>query len=429
MLCLIACGLAQIGPLRLDGLRLPLAAYCAALCWLLGCGLAASGLFRCLGTSNNPVRRVAFSQLRKPSIRHRFAAAALTSAIAMTCGMAVMIASFDRTMRRWIIRSMKADIYVSSAGAQSASSTSMISAATVKGIRAMPEILEAAVLQHVAAGLSDGPIHVMGCDMEFYQRLGLHAWAQPPERDWWKNRMPAALINESLGERLQLRRGNTIGVPTPSGTVQARIAGVFADYGNERGAILLPQERFREWYHSDSAWRVAIMLKPGADAERVRAGLQRDNPGLSVFTQAHLRSEALRIFRQTFAVTYALEAVGVVVAVAGLGLALASLVLDRKQDLASLRAIGFTSRNVAQACAWEGLGLALAGVMTGILSGLWLGWLLIERVNKQSFGWTLSFHFPFWQIAIMAAGVISAGVMVSAVIGRWSARLTVDREE
>ena len=161
----------------------------------------------------------------------------------------------------------------------------------------------------------------------------------------------------------------------------------------------------------------------------MRAGLQRDNPGLSVFTQAHLRSEALRIFRQTFAVTYALEAVGVVVAVAGLGLALASLVLDRKQDLASLRAIGFTSRNVAQACAWEGLGLALAGVMTGILSGLWLGWLLIERVNKQSFGWTLSFHFPFWQIAIMAAGVISAGVMVSAVIGRWSARLTVDREE
>ena len=428
-LCLIACGLAQIGPLRLNGLRLPLAAYGAALCWLLGSGLAASGILRCLGTSNNPARRVAFSQLRMPSIRHRFAAAALTSAIAMTCGMAVMIGSFDETMRGWIVRSMKADIYVSSAGAQSASSTSTISAATATGIRAMPEILEVAVLQHVAASLPDGEIHVMGCDMAFDQRLDLHAWAQPPERDWWKSKLPAALINESLGERLQMHRGDTVGVPTPSGTVQARIAGVFADYGNERGTILLPQERFHDWYHSDSAWRLAIMLKPGVDAESVRAGLQRDNPGLSVFTQAHLRSEALRIFQQTFAVTYALEAVGVVVAVAGLGLALASLMLDRKQDLAALRAIGFTSRNVTHACAWEGLGLALAGVMAGILSGVWLGWLLIERVNKQSFGWTLSFHFPGGQIAIMAAGVISAGVMVSAVVGRWSARLTVDREE
>ncbi|MDB6138351.1 MAG: hypothetical protein JWO94_1423, partial [Verrucomicrobiaceae bacterium] len=428
-LCLLAWRLAQAGPWHTAGMRIPLAAYGAALCWLLGAGLVAGSMLRCFKTSENGVRRVAFSQLHRPSIRHRFAVAALTSAIAMTTGMAVMIGSFDHTMRGWIERSMKADIYVSSAGAQSASSTNLISAATVDAIRAMPQVRELATLQHMAANLPDGPVHVLGADMEFNQRLDLYAWVQAPERDWWKAGEPLVLINESLGERLQKYRGDALAVPVPSGVRQARIAGVFADYGNERGSILLPQERFREWYHSDMAWRVGIMLKPGADSESVRTVLQRNNPGLSVFTQEHLRSEALRIFRQTFAVTYALEAVGVVVAVAGLGLALASLLLDRRQDLAALRAIGFTTRDVARACAWEGLGLALSGVLTGIVTGIWLGWLLIERVNKQSFGWTLSFHFPFWQISAMAAAVVGAGVTVSAMVGRWGSVLKADRSE
>jgi putative ABC transport system permease protein len=73
------------------------------------------------------VQRVALSHLRRPTVRHRFAVAALASAVAMTTGMAVMVASFDHTMRGWIDRTMKADIYVSSAGAQSASSTHFIS--------------------------------------------------------------------------------------------------------------------------------------------------------------------------------------------------------------------------------------------------------------------------------------------------------------
>lgn len=428
-LCGIAVILAQIGPLRLAGMRVPLAAYGAALAWLVGAGLAAGGLLRCFRSSENAVRRVAFSHLRRPTIRHRFAVAALTSAIAMTCGMAVMIASFDHTMRGWINRTMKADIYVSSAGAQSASSTSLINATTVNAIRAMADVQEVAEMRHASVMLPDGAVNVLGGAMEFMQRHGLQAWASEPQHDWWKAAEPLAAINESLGERLQKGQGDTLELPTPTGVRKLKVAGIYSDYGNERGTVLLSQERFREWFKEDKAWRVAVMAKPGADAEGVREGIQRSHPGLSVFTQSHLRSEALRIFRQTFAVTYSLEAVGVVVAVAGLGLALASLMLDRRQDLQTLRALGFAPRDVARACAWEGFGLALGGVAAGIVTGLWLGWLLIQRVNKQSFGWTLSFDFPLLQVAGLAAAVLGAGAVVSALVGRWSSKLRAERAE
>ena len=114
---------------RFVGARTPVAAYAAALCWLLGAALAGGALLKVFRKGGGAITSVAFSHLRRPSVRHRFAIAALVSAVAMTSGMAVMISSFDHTVRGWIVRSMKADIYISSAGAQSASATNVTRAA------------------------------------------------------------------------------------------------------------------------------------------------------------------------------------------------------------------------------------------------------------------------------------------------------------
>lgn len=433
VLGVIAIALASFDVLRIGAQRIPLAAYGSALFWLLGAGLSAGVLLRVIGALSKRARsaemNVGLSHLKRPTVRHRFAVAALTSAVTMTCGMAVMIGSFDQTMRGWISRSMKADIYLASAGAKSASSTHQISTETVEKIRALPGIAEIATLQHTIVQRADGPLHVMGSEPEFTTKHDLHAWVAEPPREWWLSQEPAAVINESLATRLRLRAGDDLSLPVANGTQTVSIVGIYADYGNEQGSVTIPQRWFRPWYHSDSVWRVALMLKPDTDAESVRATLQAAYPGLSVFTQSHLRSEALRIFQQTFAVTYALQAVGVVVAVAGLGLALASLMLDRASDLTTLRAIGFTRRQIAVACACEGIGLAIAGAVAGVVGGLWMGWLLIARVNKQCFGWTLSLHSPWMQIVVFVIAVIITGALVAAWVGRWSARLKSEPEE
>jgi putative ABC transport system permease protein len=427
LLCIISVILAQMAPVTLNGSRVPLFAYLAAFGWLLGAALAGGALLRVVRPGRHAVSSVAFSHLRLPSVRHRFAIAALVSAVAMTTGMAVMIASFDRTMRSWITRTMRADIYLSSAGAQSASSTHTISAQTVESLRKEPLVQEVGIVQHESVLLPDGPVMILGTDVEFATRHDLYAWVNVPPREWWSD-PGLALINESLSTRLFLQAGDPITIPTPGGDRRLRIAGIYADYGNERGSVTVPRARFGEWFGRDDAWRVGLMLRTDADAEKVREEIQHAHPALSVFTQQHLRSEALRIFRQTFAVTYALEAVGVIVAVAGLGLALASLMLDRRADLTTLRAMGFAPRDVAASCAWEGLGTALAGVITGLVSGLWLGWLLIARVNKQAFGWTLSYHLPVWQLIALGAAVLLVGGLVSSMVGRWAAKLPGEQE-
>lgn len=422
--------LAQIGPWRLSGgTRIPLASYAAALCWLLGTGLAAAWLIRPmqhLSTFRDSVTlRLGMSHLRRPTVRHRFAVAALASAVAMTAGMAIMVASFDTTMRGWIQRTMKADLYVASAGAQSASSTHQISPETVRELRGMPDIAEAAVLRVHKITLQGSPTMVMGVDARHTQKHEVYAWVKKPAvPEWWLN--GGAIMNESFAERYAMKAGDDLDLP---GGHRVRITGIYADYGNERGSITLSEEVFRQWFEADMAWRVALMLKPGADAEAIAQTISDAHPGLSVFTNAHLRREALRIFRQTFSVTYALEVIGVFVAVAGLGLALASLLLERRADLSTLRSLGMTGRQIARTSAWEGAGVAIAGAVMGLISGGWLGWLLIYRVNKQCFGWTLALSVPWAQITGLLLAVVLVGALIASLVGKWAAKMRWEEQE
>lgn len=427
-LMLAALLLAQLGAWRFSGgTRVPLAGYAAALTWLLGTGLAAGWILPQLARwrPDRVTPRLGLSHLRRPTVRHRFAVAALASAVAMTAGMAMMVASFDHTMRGWITRTLQADLYISSAGAQSASSTHQISLATAQKIGQRPEVARLAVVHARSITLKAMPTMLLGIDGPFAREHDVYGWAEAPAReDWWSDN--GAIINESFAERFEVSVGDEVELP---GGHRVRVAAIHSDYGNERGSISISEALFTSWFGGEKVWRIGLMLKPGTDADSVAQKLMEEHPGLTVFTNAHLRREALRIFRQTFSVTYALEVIGVVVAVAGLGLALASLLLERRADLSTLRSMGLTGGQIARVSAWEGAGVALAGTVMGLLSGVWLGWLLIYRVNKQCFGWTLSFAMPWLQLVVLLIAVVFVGAVVSAMVGKWAAKMKWEEQE
>ncbi len=438
---LIAAGVvaARLPPLRFDGgSRFPVAGYVAAFLWIAGFGLLTSFLLPAVGRASRgagaawPAARIALSHIRKPSGRHRLAAAALVCAIGMTSGMAILVASFEHTMQGWVKRTLHADLYVSSAGAQSASARNPLSAAVAARIMAHPAVARAGALVSHPVVVDGLQTTLNGGDLGNEATRPDTTWIDPP-------REPLAfigggdgdrvLVSESFSERFRKRRGDRIHLPTPTGARDLVIAGVFADYGNERGSILAERSRVRTWFEDDSVTNIALFLKPGADEDTVRLDLLRDYPGLTVYTNMRLRTEVLRIFRQTFSITYALEVIGVVVAVAGLALTLSSVLLDRRDELTTLRSLGFTHREIAIATGIEGLAVSIAAVVGGLGLSLALGWLLIHVINKQSFGWTLGFAIPGWQLAALAISVAFTGAVVSYAVGRWGAALPADREE
>ena len=188
------------------------------------------------------------------------------------------------------------------------------------------------------------PTILTGADLRVVRARSDLAWVQPPLDDAvvdTARNATLALASESFCERFRKKRGDTVRVPTPAGPQTLTLAGVYADYGNERGSLLVERARLVAWFGDDYAANVSLFLRPGTDAESLRTALLARHPGLAIYTNAALRTEILRIFRQTFSITYALEVIGVAVAVIGLALTLSSVLLDRREELTTLRALGF----------------------------------------------------------------------------------------
>ena len=88
------------------------------------------------------------------------------------------------------------------------------------------------------------------------------------------------------------------------------------------------------------------------------ARIRREHPGLQVRSNADLREQVSFVFRQTFAITYALEIIGLAVALAGLVQALLGLAMARRGEIWTLRALGASEGEIAGVLLGEGLGVA-----------------------------------------------------------------------
>ncbi len=434
----LAALLAQLPPWPLPGGgRFPAAGYLSALLFVLGGGLWTGAWIRSLSKLSAPwAKRSAAatlgnSHLNHPTSRHRWAVAALLCAIAMTGGMAILVASFETSVRRWIERTLGADLYLTSDANQTATSYNRIPAATWHSILALPEIAEADVALIVPAELPTGSIRVVGSQLSFSKARDQFTWLIPPKDPAVfepTQNQSLCLVSEAFTERTGSKIDSEITLPTPAGPRRLRIAGVYTDYGDEKGVVMVERIHLGQWLGTNEASTLSLATRPGVDPLQLQSLLRERFPGMAVLSNAHLRREVLRIFRQTFAITYALEGIGLFVALAGLGTTLASILLERKTELTTLRALGMEHRGIALATAWEGAGLALCGTLGGILTSLAFGAILIFVINKQSFGWTLQPVVPAASLLYLTLAVLGCGTAVSWGVGRWGSALPADRE-
>ena len=94
------------------------------------------------------------------------------------------------------------------------------------------------------------------------------AWVEEPETDQVFDRARnrhLALVSESFAERFDLGTSDPIELSLPSGPVRLKIVGVFADYGNERGSILVDRIHFSSWFGEELLSNMILLLKDGMD--------------------------------------------------------------------------------------------------------------------------------------------------------------------
>jgi len=236
------------------------------------------------------------------------------------------------------------------------------------------------------------------------------------------------IISEVLAERLGLRVGARLPLETPAGEKTFSVKGVFYDYATDGGKVVMDYSLFAEIWGEKDATVFAVYLEEGQALSTVRREIENTLEGerpIVTISNGELKQDIMEIFDRTFRVTYVLELIAVSVAILGIMNTLFTAILERRRELATLRALGASGGQIQGMILWESLYLAGLGASVGIVVGMALSVVLIKVINKQSFGWTIQYTFA-WETIGMAFLVAFAAALVGAwAPARWASRQTI----
>jgi putative ABC transport system permease protein len=384
--------------------------------------LASEAIRRAFGVEGFLASRSLTASLARTSVL----VGALSTAVAMMVSVGVMVGSFRETVQVWMEYQLRADLYIRPAGAPSADRLATMDVALAERIAALPVVAAVDRFRSYPISYNGLPATLGAGEAEVVSRSGMVRFLEGPDREVILEQMRSgdnAIISEPFSAKHDLHVGDTIWLPLGGREAKFRIAGVYYDYSSERGLIIIDRSTLLKYLPDPALTSLAVYLKPEADLESARAAIERATAGSRLFVASNrtLRQAAMRVFDRTFAITYALEAVAVVVAIVGMAGALLALVIDRRREIGVLRFLGASAGQVRRLILFESGMLGLLSNLVGIVLGTFLSLVLIYVINKQSFGWTIQFHWPV-ALLVAALTLIYAATLLAGI---YPARLAV----
>ena len=369
--------------------------------------------------------RLAVRNLVRAMHRNSLTTAALMAAIAMTVGVSVMIYSFRASVDTWINRTIQADLFVTLAANEVTGFQTTIPDEVIAWLENHP-LVESVdtfnekrvpfrgeeVFLAVIRGRMRGELEFTGGDSEGKAQL---------------LRSPGHVaVSESFARRHKIAEGDAIELAAPGGPQTFRIAGIYLDYTRDQGVILMDRDNYLAHWPAVGAHTSGVHLHDPSQADALGAELRETfgrNTEYAIYSNASLRQRIFEIFDQTFAVTYVLRTISVIVAVLGVSLTLTTLVIEREREIGIMRAIGSSSGQVRRAFLAESALIGVLASVVGLAAGACLAMVLTWVINLAFFGWTVQLRYPWDLMAWTPVWIIAAAAVAGLLPATRAARI------
>ena len=365
---------------------------------------------------------LAAANLSRALSRNSVTIATLAAAVAMTVGVSVMVFSFRETVQVWINDILTADLFIGPASNEIVGSSSYMPPAALDFLETHPavETIETFRDAQLLMGSEMVAVAVVrGSERRRFQFM--RGGSATIMRRFHEE--ASVLISEPFARRQRLGEGDSIELTTPEGPRKFAIAGVFYDYTRDQGVVYLSQRNFTRFWHDDRVNSVALYLKKNVSAEALSDAFRAkfsQNGEFMIYSNQTLRTRIFEIFDQTFAVTYVLLTIAVIVAITGIFLSLTILITERSRELAILRAIGGSAGQIRKLLLWETAMIGVLAAFVGLASGICLSLVLTGVINRAFFGWTVRLAFPWGSLAVTPLWIIAAALL-AGIVPAWRA--------
>ncbi|MCX7080745.1 MAG: ABC transporter permease, partial [Pseudomonas sp.] len=181
---------------------------------------------------------------------------ALLLALAANIGAGSMTAGFRQTFSDWLEQRLSAELYINPTRATQARDIQT-------WLSQQPQITAVLPSWQVSIQLQGWPADVYGViDHPMYrqhwpllQGQGDNPWDQLAADD-------TLMLSEQLARRLKVQLGDRLTIPTPQGPWSPRIVGIYADYGNPKGHLLVNAEHLQRYWPQLAPSRFNVRIDP-----------------------------------------------------------------------------------------------------------------------------------------------------------------------
>ncbi len=423
-LLLLGIGFAQLP--SVDGK--PIFGYASAICAILGFALLSPelitlsrGILERLAKHLFGIEgKLAASNLAESLNRTATAVSALMVAVAMLIGISVMVGSFRQTVVYWVDQTLKADVFIAPAERFAVGSNVPIAREVLDYVSKLPETKAVDAFSARPITLEGKPTVLCAPNFETVKactKLLFRTGNGEEILNEVINNSQSLLVTEVFANKFGYREGDSLTLTSPTGTRRYRIAGVYYDYASDRGLIAMHRPYFEKFWQDDKLNNIGVYLHDKSQAERIVQQIRAefaDRAPILAYSNFGLRSRVLDVFDQTFAITYVLQFVAMIVAAMGVISSLMAIIFERRREIGMLRAVGASVEQVRNMTLIEAGLMGILASALGITCGFVLALILIYVINLQSFGWTIQVYLPI--AAISGAGAL---VMITALVSGW----------
>jgi len=357
--------------------------------------------------------------------RNSIAVSSLAIAFMMVISMSIMVHSFRQTVEVWVNQTLQADLFVRAIGGKNIDYQYTLPLDKVDALRKFNGVKAVDLFRAIPISYNDDPTLLASGDFTTLSRYGNLVIKQGPPTSELAGLLVGhnrAIVSEPFSLKHQVNTGDRLILNTPSGKVEVEVTAVYYDYSQEQGLIIVDRGTYLKYYNDPDVNSFVVYLQDTESLPTVRREIIRtvgSSDRIIVRSNQELKKEVLRIFDNTFAITYSLEIIGIGVAVLGLFNTLISLIIERRREIGILRFIGAFQEQVKKMILIEAGLLGLIGSAFGLVAGIVVSYILIFVINKQSFGWTILIFYPYGFILI----AVLLFWIVACTAGLYPARL------
>lgn len=367
-----------------------------------------------------PVLTTALARLANAPNQAAIALGGILASFTLMVAMAIMVASFRVSVDDWLRHILPADLYVQTAASgdtRGLTPDEMQALAETPGLMRVdffrssklmldpsrPNITLIARPIDISEPANTLPLTGESIPVAQLPKGAIPIWVSEPMVD---------LYGYTLGKHV------TLPIAIPARTFI--VAGVWRDYGRQFGAIQMRLADYQALTDDRLVNDAALWLEQGVAPEQVIESMRQLPFGkaLEFSDPGQIRALSLDIFDRSFAVTYLLEGVAIIIGLLGVAASFSAQALGRIKEFGMLRHIGMTRRQILGMLAIEGGLLTALGVLLGFVLGGCISLILVFIVNPQSFHWTMQLSLPWESLLSVALTLMFLAAFTAVASGR-----------